>query len=92
MSYGRDSGYGRGRGRSYGGSGSRGFNRGSPSPKPVEVGKEYDVDITEISRQGDGIARVQGFVLFVKNGQVKQNVEVKVEQVGNRFAMATLVE
>jgi hypothetical protein len=24
--------------------------------KPVEVGKEYEVDITEISRQGDGIA------------------------------------
>ena len=91
MSYSRDSGYGRGRGRSYGGSGSRGFNRGSPAPKPVEVGKEYEVDVTEISRQGDGVARVQGFVVFVKNGEVKQNVKVKVEQVGNRFATATLV-
>jgi predicted RNA-binding protein with TRAM domain len=58
------------------------ISRGSPAPKPVEVGKEYDVDITEISRQGDGIARVQGFVIFVKNGKVKQNVKVKVEQVG----------
>jgi predicted RNA-binding protein with TRAM domain len=92
MSYGRDSGYGRGRGRSYGGSGDRGFNRGSPAPKPVEVGKEYEVDVTEISRQGDGIARVQGFVVFVKNGKVKQNVKVKVEQVGNRFATATVVK
>ena len=27
----------------------RGFDRGSPNPKPVEVGKEYDVDITEFS-------------------------------------------
>ena len=88
MSYGRDSGYGRGRGRSYGGSGDRGFNR---QPKIV-VGKEYEVDVTEISRQGDGIARVQGFVVFVKNGKVKQNVKVKVEQVGNRFATATVVE
>jgi tRNA/tmRNA/rRNA uracil-C5-methylase (TrmA/RlmC/RlmD family) len=35
-------------------------------PKPVEAGKEYDVQITEISRKGDGIARVQGFVIFVK--------------------------
>ena len=88
MSYGRDSGYGRGRGRNYGGSGNRGFNRGSPAPKPVEVGKEYEVDITEISRQGDSITRVQG---FVKNGKVKQNVKIKVEQVGNRFATAALV-
>jgi predicted RNA-binding protein with TRAM domain len=67
MSYDRDSDYGLGRGRSYGGDGNRGFNRGSHTPKPVEVGKEYEVDITEISRQGDGIAKVQGFVIFVKN-------------------------
>jgi predicted RNA-binding protein with TRAM domain len=45
----------------------------------LRVGKEYEVDITEISRQGNGIARVQGFVIFVKNGKVKQNVKVKVE-------------
>ncbi|MGA8084110.1 MAG: TRAM domain-containing protein [Candidatus Nitrosopolaris sp.] len=56
-----------GRGRSYGGGRSTGYNRGSLKPKPVEAGKEYEVDITEISRQGDGIARVQGFVVFVKN-------------------------
>ena len=62
MGYSRGSKYGHGRGRSYGGGAGRGFNRGSPSPKPVEVGKEYDVDISEISRQGDGIARVQGLV------------------------------
>jgi predicted RNA-binding protein with TRAM domain len=92
MSYDRDSGYGHGRGRSYGGDGNRGFNRGSHTPKPVEVGKEYEVDITEISRQGDGIAKVQGFVIFVKNGKVKQNLKVKVEQVGNRFATAAPIE
>ena len=80
MSYERGSGYGHGRGRSYGGGGNKGFNRGSPAPKPVEVGKEYEVDITEISRQGNGIARVQGFVIFVKNGKVKQNVKVKVNK------------
>ena len=53
--------------------------------------KNIEVDITEISRQGDGIARVQGFVVFVKNGKVSHNVKVQVEQVGNRFATATLV-
>ena len=58
-----------GRGRSYGGGRGRGFSRSSPEPKPVEAGKEYEVDVMEISRQGDGIARVQGFVVFVKNGK-----------------------
>ena len=92
MSYDRGSGYGHGRGRSYGGGGNKGFNRGSPAAKPVEVGKEYEVDITEISRQGDGIARIQGFVIFVKNGKVEHNVKVKVKQVGNRFATAAPIE
>jgi hypothetical protein len=32
-----------------------GFNKGSPIQKPVEVGKQYEVDVTEISRKGDGI-------------------------------------
>jgi predicted RNA-binding protein with TRAM domain len=91
MGYSRGSKYGHGRGRSYGGSGGRDFNRGSPNPKPVEVGKEYDVDITEISRQGDGIARIQGFVVFVQSGKVGNNIKVKVTQVGDRFAKATIV-
>ena len=91
MSYGRGSKYGHGRGRSYGGGAGRGFNRGSPNLKPVEVGKEYDVDITEISRQGDGVARVQGFVVFVQNGKVGNNIKVRVTQVGDRSAKATTV-
>src|SRR5437899_6134448 len=91
MSYSRDSSYGRGRGRSYGGGGNRSFNRGSPATKPVEVGKEYDLEVTEISRKGDGIARVQGFVIFVKNGKVAKKVKIQVNNVGNRFATAAIV-
>jgi predicted RNA-binding protein with TRAM domain len=48
-----------------------------------------EVEVTEISRKGDGIAPIQGFVIFIKNGKVGQKVKVKVEQVGNRFAIAT---
>ena len=81
MSYGR-----------YGGSGNRFGGTGSFGPKPVEAGKEYDVSITEISRQGDGIARVQGFVIFVKNAKVGQNIKVKVTNVGARFATAEVAQ
>ena len=69
-----------------------GFRRNDNfGPKPVETGKEYDVQITEISRKGDGIARIQGFVIFVKNGKVGQNAKIRVMQVGNRFATAEIV-
>ncbi|MER3408417.1 MAG: deoxyribonuclease [Nitrososphaera sp.] len=73
-----------------GGSGGR-FG-GSFGPKPVETGKEYDVQITEISRLGDGIARIQRFVIFVKGGKPGQNVKVKVTNVGARFATAEIVQ
>ncbi|MEP0826627.1 MAG: TRAM domain-containing protein [Nitrososphaera sp.] len=76
-------------GRTYGGGGNR-FGGGSFGPKPVEASKEYDLEITETSRQGDGIARVQGFVIFVKNAKVGQKVKAKITNVGARFATAEL--
>ena len=73
---------------------SRSFEYSSPGRRPsavLEIDKEYEVEISEISRQGDGIARVQGFVVFVKNGKAGQKVKVKIDRVGNRSATATIV-
>jgi predicted RNA-binding protein with TRAM domain len=57
--------------------------------KPVETGKEYTVDITDTGRGGDGIARIGGFVIFVKNAKVgDKGVKIKVNSVGDRFATA----
>jgi predicted RNA-binding protein with TRAM domain len=61
-------------------------------PKPVESGKEYDVQVTEISRKGDGVARVQGFIIFVKGGRVGQKTRVRVTHVGDRFATAETID
>ena len=61
------------------------------SPKPVEVGKEYEVEISELSRRGDGIARVQGFVIFVEGAKAGQKANVKITSIGDRFAKAELV-
>jgi predicted RNA-binding protein with TRAM domain len=60
--------------------------------RPVETGKEYTVDITDNGRAGDGIARIQGLVIFVKNTKAgDKNVKIKISSVGNRFATAELV-
>src|SRR5215213_5000286 len=61
-------------------------------PKPVESGKEYDVQVTEISRKGDGVARIQGFIIFVKGGRVGQKTRVRVTHVGDRFATAETID
>ena len=59
-------------------------------PKPIEVGKEYD-KVTELSRRGDGVAKVQGFVIFVQGARVGQKVKIRVDRVGPRFASASVV-
>ena len=61
-------------------------------PKPVEVGKEYDVTISDVSRRGDGIAKIDGFVIFVAGAKQGQQVRVKVTQVSNRYASGQLVD
>jgi predicted RNA-binding protein with TRAM domain len=59
---------------------------------PVEEGEVYDVTIQDIARQGDGIARIEGFVVFVPNTSVGDEVQIKVERVLPKFAFATVVE
>jgi len=77
-----------------GGYGSRGGYRGRSGSfnKPVEVGKEYNVSIAEISRRGDGLARIEGFVVFVPGTQRGQNVRIKITQVSERFASGQVVQ
>ena len=61
-------------------------------PKPVEIGKEYTVDITDTGRTGDGITRINGFVIFVKNAKAgDKNTKIKINSVGSRFANAVVV-
>jgi predicted RNA-binding protein with TRAM domain len=67
---------------------SYGQNAGGSS-KPVETGKEYTVDITDTGKSGDGIARIQGFIIFVKSAKAgDKNVKIKINSVGDRFATA----
>ena len=59
---------------------------------PVEEGKQYEVDIKEVSRRGDGLARIEGFVVFVPNTKPGDHVKIQVTQVRDRFAIAEKTE
>jgi len=61
-------------------------------PKPVEVGKEYEVDVQETSRRGEGIARIQGLVTFIPNAKQGDHVKIRITRISRRFAEAELVE
>jgi predicted RNA-binding protein with TRAM domain len=55
-------------------------------PKPVAVGDTVDVLIEGQGGQGDGIAKVEGFVVFVKGAQRGERCAVKITDVKRTFA------
>lgn len=61
-------------------------------PAPVELGKEYEADIIEMSRRGDaGVAKIQGFVIFVSEAKRGDHVKFVITKVGRRYATANIV-
>lgn len=59
--------------------------------KPVKVGEEIDVTISEVSRRGDGVARIQGFVIFVPTARQGQQARIKITAIRPNFATAEIV-
>ena len=60
---------------------------------PVELGKVYEADIVEMSQRGDaGVAKVQGFVVFVSEAKPGDHVKIKITKIGRRYATAEVVK
>jgi len=62
--------------------------RGPPTLKPVKEGEEHEVTIQAISRMGQGIAKIEGFVIFVPETKIGDRVKIRITRVGPRFATA----
>ncbi len=71
-----------------------GFRRPSFSYQaPVELGKVYEADIVEMSRRGDaGVAKIEGFVIFVSGAKPGDHVKFEITKVGRRYATAEVVK
>ncbi|AUB56646.1 MULTISPECIES: TRAM domain-containing protein [Methanobacterium] len=59
---------------------------------PISEGEEYDVKIEDLGRDGDGITRIEGFVVFVSGAKVGDEVKIKVNSVRRNFGFAEIVE
>jgi predicted RNA-binding protein with TRAM domain len=56
-------------------------------PKPVAVGDIVEVTIQSVGGQGDGIAKKDGFVIFVKGAQKGETCKVKITEVKRTYAV-----
>jgi predicted RNA-binding protein with TRAM domain len=59
---------------------------------PVSVGEIREVQIVAMGSGGDGIAKVNGFVVFVPGASLNDVVKVKVTKVLKKYAFAEIVE
>ncbi len=64
----------------------------SSKEKPVKVGEEIDVTVSEVSRRGDGVARIQGFVIFIPNTKQGMQAKIRIKEIRPNFATAELIE
>jgi predicted RNA-binding protein with TRAM domain len=63
-----------------------------PQP-PVERGEIRYVEIEDIGKQGDGIARVErGYVIIVPDTEVGERVKIEVTEVKSNFAVGEVIE
>lgn len=58
---------------------------------PVKVGDEIDVKIEAVGEKGDGIAKKDGFVLFIPNAKEGDEVKVKITKVLRRVGFAEVI-
>ncbi len=65
--------------------------RPSFGPVPVKEGETYDVTIEGIGEKGDGIAKIQGFVIVVPKTQQGQRVKVKITAVRGKVSFGEVV-
>ncbi len=73
------------------GSRPMGGNFGGNSTPPVNVGDELTVTIEAIGEKGDGVAKQNGFVLFVPGVKQGENVKIKVTRVLRKVGFAEVV-
>jgi len=67
-------------------------DRGEPQP-PVEPGEIRYVEIEDLGKQGDGIARVErGYVIIVPDTEVGERVKIEIAEVKSNFAVGEVIE
>ncbi|MGO2686055.1 MAG: TRAM domain-containing protein, partial [Enterococcus italicus] len=55
---------------------------------PVKKNEEQIVTILDLSHEGMGIAKVDGYLLFIENALPEEEVRVRIEKVGPKFGFA----
>ncbi|HNT60764.1 MAG TPA: TRAM domain-containing protein [Candidatus Bilamarchaeaceae archaeon] len=67
-------------------------SKGIDLPKPVKEGDVLEVTIESVGGKGDGMAKLNGFVIFVPNAQKGETLKVKITSLKRTFGVAERVD
>ncbi|WP_395096571.1 23S rRNA (uracil(1939)-C(5))-methyltransferase RlmD [Bacillus amyloliquefaciens] len=59
---------------------------------PIEKNEYYDVTFEDLTHEGAGVAKVQGFPIFVPNALPEEKAQIKVTRIKKGFAFGRLIE
>ena len=59
---------------------------------PFEIGDELDVNITDICPNGDGMSKIQGYIVQVPKAKPRERVKVKITQVNEKVANGEMIK
>ena len=59
---------------------------------PVREGDRVEVDVEDVGREGDGIAKLEGYTVFVPDTEPGETAEIEVTDVKPRFGFGEVVE
>ena len=57
----------------------------------MEIGEEFEVDVIDMSPNGEGVAKIKGFPIFIKNAKVNEHVKIKITNLISGCADAEVV-
>lgn len=57
----------------------------------MEIGEEYEVDVIDMSPNGEGVAKIKGFPIFIKNAKLNEHVKIKITNLISGCADAEVV-
>ena len=64
----------------------------SPSPSPVEVGDELEVNIIDKSPSGDGTSEIRGYTIVVPKAKPGERVTIRITSVGKKTATGEKIQ
>jgi 23S rRNA (uracil1939-C5)-methyltransferase len=57
----------------------------------MEIGEELEVDVIDMSPNGEGVAKIKGFPVFIKNAKPNEHVKIRITNLISGCADAEVI-